>query len=190
MWHVGSINKFSDQGLSPGSLHWEHAHLATGPPGKSLSFLKNYLKRQKNGKRKPVLKRYLTLNKEPGVDKRTAGNLRVCRMDICILHHRGIFKTNINLNLSRRYHFYLLLLFRVTWGFITPLPLSPVIFILKVIIGMQPCCLCLETMEAQLEVQNYIAPGCLMGMPDSLSTAMSYGVPLQTHPSVLPATVG
>ena len=67
------------------------------------------------------------MNKELGVDKRTAGNLRVCRMDICILHHRGIFKTNINLNLSRCYHFYLLLLFRVTWGFITPLPLSPII---------------------------------------------------------------
>ena len=123
LWRVGSINKFLDQGLNPGTLHWEHAGLATGPPAKSLCFLK----RKKYGKRKPVLKRCLTLNKEPGVDKSTAGSLRVCRMDICILHHRGIFKTNINLNLSRHYHFYLLLLFRVTWGFITPLPLSPII---------------------------------------------------------------
>ena len=57
-------------------------------------------------------------------------------------------------------------------------------------IGMQPFCLCLETMETELEVQDYVAPVCLMGMPDSLSTAMSYGVPFQTQPIVLPATVG
>ena len=38
--HVGSLFTacaiyFPDQGESPGSLHWEHGVLATGPPGKS-----------------------------------------------------------------------------------------------------------------------------------------------------------
>ena len=81
LWPVGSVNKFPDRGLNPGTLHWEHAGLATGEaPGKSLCFFKNYLKRKK-GKRKPVLKRYLTLNEEPGVDKSTVGSLRVCRME-------------------------------------------------------------------------------------------------------------
>ena len=28
--------KFPDQGLNPGTLHWEHRVLAAGPPGKSL----------------------------------------------------------------------------------------------------------------------------------------------------------
>ena len=31
--------QFSDQGLKPGSLQWEHGVLATGPPGKSLKCL-------------------------------------------------------------------------------------------------------------------------------------------------------
>ena len=30
--------KFPDQGSNPGPLHWEHAVLATGPPGKSQGF--------------------------------------------------------------------------------------------------------------------------------------------------------
>ena len=29
---------FPDQGLLPGTLHWERGVLATGPPGKSLFF--------------------------------------------------------------------------------------------------------------------------------------------------------
>ena len=31
--------QFPNQGSNPGSLHWEHGVLATGPPGKSLLFL-------------------------------------------------------------------------------------------------------------------------------------------------------
>ena len=30
---------FSDQGLNPGPLYWEHRELATGPPAKSLNFM-------------------------------------------------------------------------------------------------------------------------------------------------------
>ena len=51
LWHVGSLVtaceflvvacsiQFPDQGLSTGPLHWELRVLATGPPGKSPTFL-------------------------------------------------------------------------------------------------------------------------------------------------------
>lgn len=137
-----------------------------------------------------MLKRYLTLNKEPGVDKSTAGSLRVCRVESAF-YITGVFVRQTQTWTSHVAITSIYCFFSGWPGVLLPhflfLPLS---VILKVMIGMQPFCLCLETVETELEVQDYVAPVCLMRMPDALSTAMSYGVLFQTHPSVLPATVG
>ena len=57
----GMSDRFPDQGLNPGSHHWEYRVLATGPPGKSQEelYFKSVIKKKKcnffNAKKSDVL---------------------------------------------------------------------------------------------------------------------------------------
>ena len=47
--------RFPDQGLNPCPLQWKHRALTTGPPGKSLKYMKQKLTKMKEQKQSTII---------------------------------------------------------------------------------------------------------------------------------------